>query len=153
MRDGMQLSWEKWLAEARLLVCSCWGFTLQILGGSEVLAVFVLSEEVVYVPAPRRREAKDATKTFQSIIIHRSTGTATTGKEHWNLMQLFPPTQEKTWSQFCWVHCGKCCSPDTCLFSGTGAHRSTEGGSLVSYATKHCNPQWLCLSWRCISIF
>lgn len=56
----MQLSWEKWLAEARLLVCSCWGFTLQILGGSEVLAVFVLSEEVVYVPAPRRREARDA---------------------------------------------------------------------------------------------
>lgn len=48
----MQLSWEKWLAEARLLVCSCWGFTLQMLGGSEVLAVFVLSEEVVYVPAP-----------------------------------------------------------------------------------------------------
>lgn len=63
MRDGMQLSWEKWLAEARLLVCNCCGFTLHILGGSEVLAVFVLSEEVVYVPAPRRREASGVSST------------------------------------------------------------------------------------------
>lgn len=69
----MQLSWEKWLAEARLLVCSCWGFTLQMFGGSEVLAVFVLREEVVYVPAPRGREARDEQpKTFQSLLIQRS---------------------------------------------------------------------------------
>lgn len=48
----MQLSCEKWLAEGRLLVCNCWGFTLQILGGSDVVVDFVLREEVVYVPAP-----------------------------------------------------------------------------------------------------
>lgn len=53
MIDGIQLSWEKWLAEGMLLLLwSCCGFTLQIFGGSEVVVVFVLSEEVVYVPAP-----------------------------------------------------------------------------------------------------
>ena len=34
------------------IVCNCWGFTLQILGGSDVVVDFVLKEEVVYVPAP-----------------------------------------------------------------------------------------------------
>lgn len=59
-RGGTQPNWEKLLLlllllEAdRLPPCSCWGFTLQMLGGSEAVVVLVLSDDVVYVPEPAR---------------------------------------------------------------------------------------------------
>lgn len=49
-----------------MLVCNCWGFTLQMLGGSEVVADFVLREEVVYVPAPISGKGYNKGKTFKT---------------------------------------------------------------------------------------
>lgn len=44
-REGTQPSWEKLLDIAEL--CSCCGFTLQMLGGSDADVVLVLKDDVV----------------------------------------------------------------------------------------------------------
>lgn len=45
-REGTQPSWEKLLLDIPEL-CSCCGFTLQILGGSDADVVLVLKDDVV----------------------------------------------------------------------------------------------------------